>query len=81
MVKFFLFAFSRYALFVSYVAVFLAGLSLWISLPFGVVCLALSLLLGSLSAFLRCRVDSPSVSSPSPDILFANILSQIEKRP
>lgn len=76
MFKFFLFAVSRYALFVSYVAVFLAGLSLWISLPFGIVCLALSLLLGSLSAFLRRRVDSPA---PSPDILFSSILSQMEK--
>lgn len=80
MVKFFLFVVSRYALFVSYVAVFLAGLSLWISLPFGIVCLALSLLLGSLSAFLRRRVDPP-VSSPSPDVLFSSILSQMEKRP
>lgn len=79
MVKFFLFVVSRYALFVSYVAVFLAGLSLWISLPFGIVCLALSLLLGSLSAFLRRRVDPPAVSVPSPDILFSNILSQISK--
>lgn len=79
MFKFFLFAFSRYALFVSYVAVFLAGLSLWISLPWGIVCLAVAVVLGSLSAFLRRRVDPPSVSSPSPDILFSNILSQISK--
>lgn len=78
MVKFFLFAVSRYALFVSYVAVFLAGLSLWVSLPFGVVCLSASVVLGSLSAFLRRRVDPPA-SSPSPDILFSNILSQISK--
>ena len=78
MVKFFLFAVSRYALFVSYVAVFLAGLSLWISLPFGIVCLALSLLLGSFSAFLRRRVDPPA---PSSDILFSSILSQMEKHP
>lgn len=80
MVKFFLFAVSRYALFVSYVAVFLAGLSLWISLPWGVVCLASAVVLGSLSAFLRRRVGSPA-SSPSPDILFSNIFSQIEKHP
>ena len=33
MVKFFLFAVSRYALFVSYVAVFLAGLSLLVLFP------------------------------------------------
>lgn len=78
MFKFFLFAVSRYALFVSYVAVFLAGLSLWVSLPFGVVCLSASVVLGSLSAFLRRRVDPPA-SSLSPDILFSNILSQISK--
>lgn len=78
MVKFFLFSVSRYALFVSYVAVFLAGFSLWISLPWGIFCLSVSLLLGSLSAFLRRRVDPP-VSSPSPDILLSNILSQISK--
>ena len=78
MFKFFLFAVSRYALFVSYVAVFLAGLSLWISLPWGIVCLSLSVVLGSLSAFLRRRVDPP-VSSPSPDILFSNILSRLSK--
>jgi hypothetical protein len=78
MVKFFLFAVSRYALFVSYVAVFLFGLSLWVSLPLGVFCLAVAVVLGSLSAFLRRRVDPP-VSSPSPDILFSNILSQLSK--
>ena len=81
MVKFFLFALSRYALFVSYVAVFLAGLSLWVSLPWGIVCLAVAVVLGSLSAFLRRRVDPPAVSAPPPDILFSNILSQMEKRP
>lgn len=78
MVKFFLFAVSRYSLFVSYVAVFLFGLSLWVSLPFGLVCLSASVVLGSLSAFLRRRVDPPA-SSPSPDILFSNILSQLSK--
>ena len=78
MVKFFLFAVSRYALFVSYFAVFLFGLSLWVSLPLGIFCLSVAVVLGSLSAFLRRRVDPP-VSSPSPDILFSNILSQISK--
>ena len=78
MFKFFLFAVSRYALFVSYVAVFLFGLSLWVSLPLGVFCLASAVVLGSLSAFLRRRVDPPA-SSSSPDILFSNILSQISK--
>ena len=78
MVKFFLFALSRYALFVSYFAVFLFGLSLWVSLPLGIFCLSVAVVLGSLSAFLRRRVDPP-VSSPSPDILFSNILSQISK--
>lgn len=80
MVKFFLFAVSRYALFVSYVAVFLFGLSLWVSFPLGIVCLSAAVVFGSLSAFLRRRVDPP-VSSPSPDILFSNILSQISKDP
>lgn len=80
MVKFFLFAVSRYSLFVSYVAVFLFGLSLWVSLPLGIFCLSVAVVLGSLSAFLRRRVDPP-VPSPSPDILFSNILSQMEKRP
>ena len=78
MVKFFLFAVSRYALFVSYVAVFLFGLSLCVSLPLGVFCLAVAVVLGSLSAFLRRRVDPP-VSSPSPDILFSKFLSQLSK--
>lgn len=78
MVKFFLFALSRYALFVSYVAVFLFGLSLWVSLPLGIVCLAVAVVLGSLSAFLRRRVGPPA-SSLSSDILFSNILSQISK--
>ena len=78
MVKFLLFSVSRYALFLSYVAVFLAGLSLWISLPYGIVCLAVSVLLGSLSAFLRRHVDPPA---PSPDILFSSILSEMQKHP
>ena len=51
MIQFLLFAFGRYASFISHVAAFLAGLSLWISLPLGVVLLAVALLLGSLSAF------------------------------
>ena len=78
MFKFFLFAVSRYALFVSYVAVFLFGLSLWVSLPLGIFFLAVAVVLGSLSAFLRRRVDPPA-SSPSPDILFSNIVSHLSK--
>lgn len=78
MIKFFLFSLSRYSLFVSYFAVFLVGLSLWISLPWGIICLSIAVVLGSLSAFLRRRVDPP-VSSPTPDILFSNILSQLSK--
>ena len=51
MIHFLLFAVGRYANFVSHLAAFLAGLSLLVSLPLGVVLLAVALLLGSLSAF------------------------------
>lgn len=51
MIQFLLFAVGRYAGFVSHFAAFLAGLSLWVSLPLGIVLLALALLFGSLSAF------------------------------
>lgn len=52
MIQFLLFAVGRYAGFVSHLAAFLAGLSLLVSLPLGIVLLAVALLLGSLSAFL-----------------------------
>lgn len=53
MIQFLLFAVGRYASFFSHLASFLAGLSLWVSFPWGVVLLASAVLLGSLSAYLR----------------------------
>lgn len=52
MIQFLLFAVGRYASFISHVASFLAGLSLLVSLPLGVVLLAVSVVLGSFSAFI-----------------------------
>lgn len=60
MIDFLLFAVGRYAGFASHVAAFLAGLSLWVSLPWGVVLLAAALLLGSLSAFFVRHSDPAS---------------------
>ena len=51
MIQFLFFAVGRYAGFVSHLAAFLAGLSLWVSLPLGVVLLSVSVLLGSFAAF------------------------------
>lgn len=51
MIHFLFFAVGRYSSFVSHLAAFLAGLSLLVSLPLGIVLLAVALLLGSLSAF------------------------------
>lgn len=51
MIQFLLFAVGRYAGFVSHLAAFLAGLSLLVSLPLGVVLLAVSVVLGSFSSF------------------------------
>lgn len=51
MIQFLLFAVGRYASFVSHLAAFLAGLSLLVSLPLGVVLLAVSVVIGSFSAF------------------------------
>lgn len=53
MIQFLLFAIGRYSSFFSYFAAFLAGLSLLVSLPWGVVLLSLAVLLGSLSSFLQ----------------------------
>lgn len=53
MIQFLLFAVGRYAGFVSHLAAFLAGLSLLVSLPWGVVLLSCAVLLGSLSSFLQ----------------------------
>lgn len=53
MIQFLLFAVGRYASFVSHLAAFLAGLSLLVSLPWGVVLLSCAVLLGSLSSYLQ----------------------------
>lgn len=51
MINFILYAVGRYAGFFSHVAAFLAGLSLVLSLSFGLCCLALAVILGSLSSW------------------------------
>ena len=61
MIQFLFFAIGRYAGFCSHLAAFLAGLSLLVSLPWGVVLLASALLLGSLSAFFVNRSNHFSV--------------------
>jgi hypothetical protein len=60
MVKFVFFAVSRYSGFVSHLSAFLAGLSLLLYLPLGVILLAFAIVFGSLSAFLRARSLPPS---------------------
>lgn len=64
MVKFLCFAVSRYSGFVSHLSAFLAGLSLLVSLPFGLVLLAVSIVFGSLSSFLRRASALPPVPPP-----------------
>lgn len=56
MIDFLKFAVSRYSGFVSHLAAFLAGLSLLVSLPVGVVLLAVAVVFGSLSAWFRRTV-------------------------
>lgn len=83
MVKFVCFAVSRYSGFVSHLAAFLAGLSLLVSLPLGLILLAVAIVLGSLSAFLR-RASAPPVSSPSlSDVsdMMADMFSQLSNHP
>lgn len=53
MIQFLFFVIGRYSSFFSHLAAFLAGLSLVVSLPFGVVLLSFAVLLGSLSSFLQ----------------------------
>ena len=53
MIQFLLFAVGRYSSFFSRLAAFLAGLSLPVSLPWGVVLLSCAVLLGSLSSYLQ----------------------------
>lgn len=57
MIEFLKFAVSRYSCFVSHLAAFLAGLSLLVSLPVGVVLLAVSVVFGNLSAWYRRTVN------------------------
>lgn len=57
MIEFLKFAVSRYSGFVSHLAAFLAGLSLLVSLPVGVVLLAVSVVFGNLSAWYRRTVN------------------------
>lgn len=57
MIEFFKFAVSRYSSFVSHLAAFLAGVSLLVSLPVGVVLLAVAVVFGNLSAWYRRTVN------------------------
>lgn len=51
MINFILYAVGRYAGFFSHVAAFLAGLGFVLPLSFGLCCLALAVILGSLSSW------------------------------
>lgn len=51
MINFILYVVGRYAGFVSHVAAFLAGLGLVLPISFGLCCLALAVILGSLSSW------------------------------
>lgn len=53
MIEFLKFVIFRYSLFFSYVAVFLAGVSIVVPLRLMPVFLAIAIILGSLSAYLR----------------------------
>ena len=57
MIDFLKFTVSRYSGFVSHLAAFLAGLSLLVSLPVGVVLLAVAVVFGNLSAWYRRTVN------------------------
>ena len=84
MVKFLCFAVSRYSGFVSHLSAFLGGLSLLLSLPLGLILLAVAIVFGSLSAFLRSRASAPPVppaSSPADLSSLADILSQLSNHP
>lgn len=85
MVKFVCFAVSRYSGFVSHLSAFLAGLSLLLSLPLGLILLAVAIVFGSLSAFLRARSFPPSPpGSPTlSDVsdMMADMFSQLSNHP
>ena len=83
MIKFFCFAVSRYSGFVSHFSAFLAGLSLLVSLPLGLILLAVAIVFGSLSAFLRARavLPVPPGSSPADLSSLSDILSQLSNHP
>lgn len=85
MIKFVCFAVSRYSGFVSHLSAFLAGLSLLLSLPLGLILLAVSIVFGSLSAFLRVRSlpPSPPVSPPPADVsdMLSAMFSQLSNHP
>lgn len=82
MVKFLCFAISRYSGFVSHFSAFLAGLSLLVSLPLGLILLAVAIVLGSLSAFLR-RASAPPSSPSLSDVsdMMADMFSQLSNHP
>lgn len=85
MLKFVCFAVSRYSGFVSHLSAFLAGLSLLLSLPLGLILLAVSIVFGSLSAFLRVRSlpPSPPGSPTLSDVsdMMADMFSQLSNHP
>lgn len=82
MVKFLCFAVSRYSGFVSHLSAFLAGLSLCISIPLGLILLAVAIVFGSLSAFLR-RASVPPASPTPADVsdMLADMFSQLSNHP
>ena len=57
MIDFLKFAVCRYSGFVSHLSAFLAGLSLLVSLPVGVVLVAVAVVFGNLSAWYRRTVN------------------------
>lgn len=81
MFKFVCFAVSRYSCFVSYLSAFLAGLSLLVSLPLGLIFLAVAIVFGSLSAFLRARSFPPSPSPTDVSDMLADMFSQLSNHP
>lgn len=82
MIKFFCFAVSRYSGFVSHFSAFLAGLSLLVSLPLGLILLAVAIVFGSLSAFLR-MASAPPASPNLSDVsdMMAAMFSQLSNHP